>query len=205
VAGGGDVDGDGCPDVLVGAYQEDPGMSPEDAGRAYVFSGATGGLLYTLRSPNEEVDGDFGFSLASVGDINGDGLQDIIVGAHAEDPGLAPGGAGRVYAYSPAFLLSGTVSGGQLVLSWTPIVPAVAYWFYGANNQAHFAPGLLPPYEHRLAILSGGWNSWSIANGIGDPDSNWTYLLVAVDNAGQELERSNRAGEHDFMLSSFSR
>jgi hypothetical protein len=200
VAGAGDLDGDGCPDVLVGAPWEDPGMSPEDAGRAYAFSGATGGLLCTLQSPNEEVDGHLGFSLASVGDISGDGLQDVIVGAYAEDPGLAPGGAGRVYAYTPAFLLWGTVAGGQLALSWTPIVPAAAYWVYGAGNEAHFLPDLTAPYQHRLAILSPGWSSWSIGNCIGDPNSNWTYLLVAVDNAGQELERSNRIAEFDFGL-----
>jgi hypothetical protein len=40
--------------------------------------------------------------------------------------------------------------------------------------------------------------SWLTGNGIGDPDSNWTYLVIAVDEAEAELARSNRAGEHDF-------
>ncbi len=42
VAGVPDTDGDGRSDLLVGAYQEDPGASPNQAGRAYLFSGASG-------------------------------------------------------------------------------------------------------------------------------------------------------------------
>ena len=41
VSGAGDVNHDGFADVIVGAREEDPDSSPIDAGRAYVFSGAT--------------------------------------------------------------------------------------------------------------------------------------------------------------------
>ena len=37
VSGVPDVDGDGCGDVIVGAHLEDPGVSPSDAGRAYIY------------------------------------------------------------------------------------------------------------------------------------------------------------------------
>ncbi len=200
VSGGGDLDGDGCPDIVVGACHEDPAMSPAQAGRAYVFSGTSGDLLYALLSPNEEENGNFGYAAAGVGDSNGDGLDDIIVGAPHEDPGLAPMGAGRAYIYTPGLLLWGDYQSGQIALTWTPIVPALAYWLYGANNHAYFEPGLTPPYEHRVAILSSGWDSYSIGNGIDEPDSNWTYVLVAVRGADQILAISNRVGEHDFEL-----
>ncbi|MCA9450234.1 MAG: FG-GAP repeat protein, partial [Candidatus Omnitrophica bacterium] len=49
-----DINGDGSGDVVVGARSDDPGGSPTDAGRAYIFDGATGALLQTLVSPNEE-------------------------------------------------------------------------------------------------------------------------------------------------------
>lgn len=54
VAGAGDVDQDGIEDVIVGACAEDPGNSPEVAGRAHVFSGQDGGLLFELASPDPQ-------------------------------------------------------------------------------------------------------------------------------------------------------
>ena len=98
VAGVGDVDGDGVPDYAVGAPSADP-FGRTDAGSVYLYSGATGALLYRV---DGLAAGDaFGFSVAGVGDINGDGVSDILVGAISTAPG------GRVDAGS-AYLLSGT-------------------------------------------------------------------------------------------------
>jgi hypothetical protein len=95
VAGAGDVNGDGFSDFIVGAHASDGG-----AGAAFVYSGATGALLYEKHG----VAGDLlGYSVASAGDVNGDGKSDFIVGA----PFASPGGfsffnAGSVYVYSGA-------------------------------------------------------------------------------------------------------
>ena len=43
-------------------------------------------------------------------------------------------------------------------------------------------------------------NTWQTPNGFADPEDNWTYLVLAVDEAEAELTRSNRVGEHDFAL-----
>ncbi|MEM8601930.1 MAG: integrin alpha, partial [Bacteroidota bacterium] len=102
VSGAGDVNKDGFADVVVGAPGEDPGASPFSAGRAYIFSGATGTVLYTLASPNEELDGLFGSSVSGAGDVNDDGFPDVIVGAFQEDPGASPTDAGRAYVFSGA-------------------------------------------------------------------------------------------------------
>jgi len=99
VCGVSDVDLDGRGDVIVGAWQEDPEISPGNAGRAYIFSGADGSLLTTLRSPNEEAGGNFGVCVAGIGDIDGDGRGDVVVGAPQEDPGNSPDGAGRAYVF----------------------------------------------------------------------------------------------------------
>jgi hypothetical protein len=95
VSGAGDVSDDGYDDLLVGAFVEDPGASPADAGRAYVFSGQTGDWMVELASPNETDHADFGISVAGVGDMNGDGRSDVVVGAVLEDGGAID--AGRAY------------------------------------------------------------------------------------------------------------
>ncbi len=102
VAGIPDVNGDGRGDIVVGAPGEDPGASPDNCGRAYIFSGATGALLWKLIPPTPETDGNFGHCVAGVADVNGDGRGDVIVGAPDEDPGASPLQAGRVYVYSGA-------------------------------------------------------------------------------------------------------
>jgi hypothetical protein len=96
----GDVNGDAIPDVIVGADYENPGSSPLNAGRAYIFSGKDGSLLFQLTSPNEEVHGYFGISVSGIGDVNNDGRSDVIVGACYENPGSSPLDAGRAYIFS---------------------------------------------------------------------------------------------------------
>ncbi|OYU11517.1 MAG: hypothetical protein CFE38_11490 [Comamonadaceae bacterium PBBC1] len=104
VAMGGDVNGDGLSDILVGAKGSDVGGSA--SGRAYVIFGKTGtsavqvsdvaqglgGFAINGLSAGDEV----GYSVASAGDMNGDGLADLIVGAHLADP-VAGTNAGRTY------------------------------------------------------------------------------------------------------------
>ena len=105
VASAGDVNGDGIADLIVGAYLSDP-ASGQGAGRSYVLFGkiSTSAInLSTIASGsggfviNGQSSADYsGFSVASAGDVNGDGLADLIVGAPLSDP-AAGSGAGRSY------------------------------------------------------------------------------------------------------------
>jgi len=99
----GDVNGDGIYDVIVGAFREDPGTSPDNAGRVYVFSGSNGNLIHTLISPNEIQNGEFGHAVSgNVGDVNNDGVHDILIGAHQEAISPAPIYSGMAYIFSGA-------------------------------------------------------------------------------------------------------
>ncbi len=97
VASAGDVNGDGYSDVIVGAYLYDNGQSNE--GAAFVFHGSSSGVSTTAATQLEEnsSDSDFGFSVASAGDVNADGYSDVIVGAYSHESGQTNEGLAFVY------------------------------------------------------------------------------------------------------------
>jgi len=96
VSGAGDVDGDGFPDLVVGAHEADPnGLT--NAGSAFVFSGATGALLW--RFDGQAAFDALGSFVAGAGDVDGDGRADLIVGAIYSDPnGLFDAGSAFVFS-----------------------------------------------------------------------------------------------------------
>ncbi|WP_439558683.1 integrin alpha, partial [Dyadobacter sp.] len=89
----GDVNGDGYADVIIGAKYYDNGHLNE--GAAFVFQGAKTGISSILSSTLEsnKTGAQFGCSVASAGDVNGDGYSDVIVGAIAYDNGHDDEGA----------------------------------------------------------------------------------------------------------------
>ncbi len=102
VAGAGDVNGDGVDDFLVGSMNATPGGRLR-AGESYVVFGTDAGFpaslsLSTLDGTNGfqmngiDPEDDSGGSVAGVGDVNGDGIDDVAVGASS-----AAGGRGEVY------------------------------------------------------------------------------------------------------------
>jgi FG-GAP repeat protein len=98
VSGAGDVNGDGFADVLIGAYAADPG-GVSNAGSAFIYSGANGSLLRQF--DGQAVDGRLGSAVSGAGDLNGDGFDDVILGAYTEAPG-GQANAGSVYVFSGA-------------------------------------------------------------------------------------------------------
>jgi hypothetical protein len=97
VADAGDVNGDGFADVIVGASLYNNGQS--DEGAAFVYFGGAGAFNTTADAllESDQVDAYLGHSVASAGDVNGDGFADVIVGAYRYDNGQTDEGAAFVY------------------------------------------------------------------------------------------------------------
>lgn len=100
VAGLGDIDGDGIPDVAVGAPGDDVGFT--DAGAVYILKLKTDGTVKSyIRLDNNQAkmknkipaSGRFGQSIASIQDLNGDGINEIAVSAHVDNDFKTQAGA----------------------------------------------------------------------------------------------------------------
>ena len=91
-----DVDGDGIDDLIVGASKEDKGGL--DSGAAHVYSGADRAALFTIAVATTNAA--YGRSLARSRDVDGDGIDDLIIGA-MYDPSSGTD-SGSAYVHSGA-------------------------------------------------------------------------------------------------------
>ena len=106
VADAGDVNGDGVDDIIVGTphhitNDESKSGMIINAGRAFVFSGKDGTLLFTLDDPTPQEGARLGAAVAGIGDVNGDGVPDFLIGAPGKDtPNVANSQVGIAYIFS---------------------------------------------------------------------------------------------------------
>jgi len=101
ISSAGDVNGDGYDDLLIGAPYADPGGGSE--GETYLVYGSAAGLSGAFDLANADVTFDgidaedwSGYSVSSAGDVDGDGYDDMLIGAYGADPG-GDSAAGETY------------------------------------------------------------------------------------------------------------
>ena len=111
----GDLNGDGVSDIAVGAVSDDAGGSSRGAIHI-MFMNSDGTVSGTIEINDNTANGpdlsnadNFGASIANIGDLNGDGISDIAVGAIFDDVGGSSSGAIHIMFMNSDGTVSGTI------------------------------------------------------------------------------------------------
>lgn len=190
LAAAGDVNGDGYADVIIGAENYSNGQSGE--GAAFVYLGSSTGLM---DEPHWSKEGEaagarFGYSVASAGDIDGDGYCDVIIG-EPEFSELGYTTDGRV------FVFRGSPEGLEENASWGAAhLPNYQYGYcvspagdvngdgfsdviVGSNPQAYFDLGIVHVYTGTPNGLS-ETPSWAGNEGEGAQTESFGKTICAA-------------------------
>lgn len=101
LASAGDVNGDGFSDLIIGAHLYDNGQNNEGAVMIWHGSASGPNLATAAALHSSQPESAFGYSVSGAGDVNGDGFDDIIVGAPHYDNGQSEEGVAFVFLGTP--------------------------------------------------------------------------------------------------------
>lgn len=182
----GDFDGDGQNDAILGA----PSMSAGQAGRIDGYRGLAQNLSSTLSWTRLAPGGEptFGAAVASAGDVNGDGFDDLLVGA----PGSPAGEPGTAYLYF------GSAAGPSASPSWSRAGGAPGDRFGNAISTAHDVNG--DGYDDLLVGApadSGSGRTYLFLGGPAGPGSTPIWVEALDDQPGSQ-SGSALASARDF-------
>jgi hypothetical protein len=202
----GDLNGDGLSDIVAGAPGWD-NSTAYDRGKVYVFYGSPGGALtyHGMGNPDPQANAQFGYTVASAGDVNGDGYSDVIIAAPFFDQDGAD--RGKVYLWHGSAQGTGLF---QRAPDWTAIGEGAGHRFgfsvasagdvngdgygeviigaqYYNNGQTYEGAaylwsgsnaGLLPDYVWRVESNKYGTDLGYVVAGAGDLDGDGYGDLV---------------------------
>jgi hypothetical protein len=192
VSGACDVNGDGFDDVIVGARMH--GTGPFQAtGRAYIFHGGSP----MNNTPDLIIDGEFphdwfGESVSGAGDINGNGYDDVIVGAHFADPNGSASGKAYVFfggpnmSATPGFTFAGPHADAQLGFSVSSAGDVNGNGFADVVVGAHFANNGADSAAGKAYVIFGNSN----------PVSDTADLEFSGTHADEHFGASVSGGGH---------
>ncbi|MFZ5629596.1 MAG: integrin alpha [Spirochaetota bacterium] len=156
----GDSNGDGYGDIVVGAYQNDGGTGAADKGAAYIYYGSANGITphllvaspylcngpadcTVIQNPLNESSGRFGSAVSSAGDVNGDGYDDLLVGAYINDGGTGASDKGAAYVFygSASGIMSQPLSASAYVCSGSADCTVIQNPLHEANGFFGYSLG----------------------------------------------------------------
>ncbi|MES2642945.1 MAG: MopE-related protein [Myxococcota bacterium] len=160
----GDIDGDGTNEFIAGAYGADP-ASMSLAGAAYIFggisiSGSAESEHYTKITGSTAGD-ELGYAVAGAGDVNDDGYDDVLLGAHKYDVGaLADAGAAYLFLGSAEWIPSGDASTADAIFTGSSTTDMLGHNLGagGDVNQDGYTD---------LLLGAGGWDAATGASNAG--------------------------------------
>ncbi len=214
VSSAGDVNADGFADVVVGSEHYDNGET--DEGQAFVYHGSASGISNTPSAKMESnmANAWFGGSVSGAGDLNGDGYDDVIVGAHAYKKYKTYKGLPYIYDEDfegALFIYHGSGTG----LSSTPVAVVESNWRYTFFGNSVSGVGDLngdgfddlivgaSSYEYFEANEGAAFAYYGSASGIptrANPSIEANYLMtqfgISVSNAGDV----NKDGYDDVIV-----
>jgi hypothetical protein len=201
----GDLDGDGVTDLAVGAYQDDTGGNGRGALHVlFLNSDGTAKSSRTIASgtgggPTLANDDNFGAAVAALGDLDGDGVTELAVGAERDDTG----GNGRGAAYvlflkransNPVFTsptaasVSENTTAVMTVTATDADVPAQAVTFsiVGGADQARLsisssgALSFISPPDFEAPADAGGDHVYEVTVQAGDGNGGTAIQNISV-------------------------
>ncbi len=186
VSGAGDVNGDGLDDVIIGAMGADPN-GESYAGSSYIVFGSN---TFTADSLNlSDLDGTNGFvvnginsadaagqSVSAAGDVNGDGIDDLIIGALWADPS-GKNSAGESYV----------VFGKSFYPSTPSLIASPATWCVGATGNIDIAAGDMLRSAAQWVLYADSLNTTPLDSSLTGnftliPTTTTTYLVRGEGN-----------------------
>jgi hypothetical protein len=215
-----DLDGDGIPEVFIGAPHADGPNGEYLFGRADVYSGRTGDIIYQFYG--DQFLSHFGLEVCDIGDVDGDGMTDLAVGAKYYDDGN-----GKVHVYSGATgnLIRGITGGTREQFGYrlSPVGDVNADHCDDFLVGAPYAERGAIPWVGKAYLISGktgttirAWRGefkYSLlgkhACGLGDVDQDgipdiaideYGYLNAQGERIGKTRVLSGRTGDEIYTL-----